>query len=133
LAAGQIEPTGLTRAQHSDKPAHPPARHCPAVLSAAVTNPLFASLMRAPGSEENLPESIEDYMARPAWHRQAACRGVGTEGYIIESGGRHNRVLCAGCPVRQECLEVALADPELVGLWGGTTDAERRVLRRGVA
>ena len=40
------------------------------------------------------------------------------------------RALCAACPVRQECLEVALADSDLLGLWGGTTDAERRELRR---
>jgi WhiB family transcriptional regulator, redox-sensing transcriptional regulator len=41
------------------------------------------------------------------------------------------RALCEGCPVRQECLETALADDSLVGLWGGTTDAERREIRRG--
>jgi hypothetical protein len=41
--------------------------------------------------------------------------------------------ICEVCPVRQECLEAALADPVLVGLWGGTTDAERRELRRRVA
>ena len=29
--------------------------------------------------------------------------------------------------MRQECLEVALADRFLTMLWGGTTDAERRV------
>ena len=28
--------------------------------------------------------------------------------------------------MRRECLEAALADPELIGLWGGTTEAERR-------
>jgi WhiB family redox-sensing transcriptional regulator len=42
------------------------------------------------------------------------------------------RALCEGCAVRQECLAVALADPDLVGLWGNTTDAERRELRRRV-
>jgi WhiB family redox-sensing transcriptional regulator len=41
------------------------------------------------------------------------------------------RELCEGCPVRQECLGAALADPDLVGLWGGTTDRERREMRRG--
>jgi hypothetical protein len=37
------------------------------------------------------------------------------------------RQLCADCPVRQECFEVALADDSPVGLWGGTTEVERRV------
>ena len=26
------------------------------------------------------------------------------------------RGLCVGCPERQECLETAMADPELIGL-----------------
>ena len=33
------------------------------------------------------------------------------------------RGLCADCPVRLDCLEAALADPDLMGLWGGTMDA----------
>jgi len=41
------------------------------------------------------------------------------------------RALCGDCPVRQECLEAALADESLVGLWGGTTELERREIRRG--
>jgi WhiB family redox-sensing transcriptional regulator len=40
------------------------------------------------------------------------------------------RELCATCPVRVECLEYALADESLTGLWGGTTDTERRMIRR---
>jgi WhiB family redox-sensing transcriptional regulator len=43
------------------------------------------------------------------------------------------QALCEICPVRQECLEVALVDPDLVGLWGGTTELERRGMRRAVA
>ena len=29
--------------------------------------------------------------------------------------------LCAVCTVRQPCLEDALADDELIGIWGGTS------------
>jgi Transcription factor WhiB len=36
---------------------------------------------------------------------------------------------CAECPVRTECLRYALADPDLVGVWGGTTGAMRRDMR----
>jgi WhiB family transcriptional regulator, redox-sensing transcriptional regulator len=44
------------------------------------------------------------------------------------------RALCAGCPVRQECLDVAMGDDTLTGCWGGTADAERRAMhRRSVA
>ena len=73
---------------------------------------------------------IDEVTHRPLWQLETACRGLGTEGFIIKNGGRHNRALCGDCPVRQECLEAALANAELVGLWGGTTDAERREMRR---
>jgi WhiB family redox-sensing transcriptional regulator len=38
--------------------------------------------------------------------------------------------LCAGCPVRDECLELDLrtAGPATVGVWGGLTDDDRRAL-----
>jgi WhiB family redox-sensing transcriptional regulator len=32
--------------------------------------------------------------------------------------------------VRAECLDYALSDESLTGLWGGTTDMERRMIRR---
>ena len=42
--------------------------------------------------------------------------------------------LCAVCPVHRECLDAALADDSLVGLWGGTDEKERKAVRReGVA
>ena len=41
------------------------------------------------------------------------------------------RAICAGCSVREQCLEVALEDRELLGVWAGTTEAERREIRKG--
>jgi Transcription factor WhiB len=66
---------------------------------------------------------LADLLSRPAWHRQAACAGQGTTEFIPVRGANYDRAraLCAGCPVRQECLETALADSELLGLWAGTT------------
>lgn len=37
--------------------------------------------------------------------------------------------VCAGCPVRLECLEWAIQRRE-VGVWGGTTEDERRLMIR---
>lgn len=37
---------------------------------------------------------------------------------------------CAECPFRDPCLAFALADSNLEGVWGGTTDADRRAIRR---
>jgi WhiB family redox-sensing transcriptional regulator len=39
------------------------------------------------------------------------------------------KALCAGCPVVNDCLAYALERPELEGIWGGTTDAQRARLR----
>jgi WhiB family transcriptional regulator, redox-sensing transcriptional regulator len=78
------------------------------------------------------PLTLEDFVSRPGWHQQAACRGMGHRAFVRGEKADYGRTreLCDGCPVRQDCLEVALADPYLVGLWGGTTDAERRSMRR---
>jgi WhiB family redox-sensing transcriptional regulator len=40
------------------------------------------------------------------------------------------KLLCGGCPVQDECLELELrtAGTATVGVWGGMTDDERRVL-----
>jgi len=73
--------------------------------------------------------TLDDLVGRPAWQRRAACRGLGTQGFVISRGGGgypKAKEFCAGCPVRQECLDLAMADDELVGVWGGTTGAERR-------
>jgi WhiB family transcriptional regulator, redox-sensing transcriptional regulator len=66
------------------------------------------------------------------WQKEAACRGQGPAAFVR---GPHSsyasiRALCETCPVRRDCLEYALADCSLTGLWGGTTDAERRNIRR---
>lgn len=37
--------------------------------------------------------------------------------------------ICAGCPVKAQCLAEALANDEQ-GVWGETTEAERHNLRR---
>lgn len=45
----------------------------------------------------------------------------------------HPLALCAGCPVRAECLELSLRQWHGAGrhgIWGGTLEGERRALRR---
>jgi WhiB family redox-sensing transcriptional regulator len=37
--------------------------------------------------------------------------------------------VCAGCPVRAPCLEWALGSGQEAGVWGGTSEDERRALR----
>ena len=84
-----------------------------------------------PGVMEEFP----DLTNRPAWMKRAQCRGEGTELFLPTVGGNgaKARALCAICPVRQPCLDYALADAELAGIWAGTTVRERVKMRRAVA
>ncbi len=71
-------------------------------------------------------------LARPSWHQRAACRGQGTDAHFPVRGSSTTaaRAVCAGCVVRSDCLATALADPDLKGIWGGTSERERRIMRR---
>jgi WhiB family redox-sensing transcriptional regulator len=40
------------------------------------------------------------------------------------------KAICAGCPVRTECLDFAIVSCEQFGIWGGTSERERRRIRR---
>lgn len=66
------------------------------------------------------------------WHKKAACRGQGPADFVRgpKSDYADMRELCETCPVQCECLEYALRDESLTGLWGGTSDIERRMIRR---
>jgi WhiB family redox-sensing transcriptional regulator len=39
-------------------------------------------------------------------------------------------LICGICPVREDCLDHALETNERFGVWGGTTEKERRKLSR---
>ena len=40
------------------------------------------------------------------------------------------KMICAGCRVRQECLEYAVSQDLTHGIWGGTTPEDRQRERR---
>jgi WhiB family redox-sensing transcriptional regulator len=89
---------------------------------------VIAALM-TPG---DWPLTVDELLPRPAWHRNAACRGMGPALFFPTHGetAAGAKAICAGCMVRPECLEEALDDETLQGIWGGTTDRERRQIRR---
>ena len=39
------------------------------------------------------------------------------------------KAICRRCPVAAECLAEAMADPSIVGVWGGTTENQRAKIR----
>lgn len=38
------------------------------------------------------------------------------------------KAVCAGCQVRAQCLEYALSTRQVHGVWGGTSETERRLM-----
>jgi WhiB family redox-sensing transcriptional regulator len=90
-------------------------------------------LMAGPNEPEPIPFNIDDLLRRPTWQAEAACRGNGAPTFFPTRGASLEpaRALCARCMVRQPCLAMALADPELQGVWAGTSAKERRTMRRG--
>ncbi len=68
------------------------------------------------------------------WRKRAACRGIDVEIFYPatdeDDDAEPAKAVCAECPVRQACLEHALANREREGIWGGTTERERRRILR---
>ncbi|MGH3189654.1 MAG: WhiB family transcriptional regulator [Streptosporangiaceae bacterium] len=65
------------------------------------------------------------------WRYRAACRGADLAVFFPgrgESAGPARRI-CAECPVRQPCLDYALSNGIVHGIWGGLTERDRRSLR----
>lgn len=75
------------------------------------------------------------------WRDRAACRDADPELFFpiseLGPGARQlteAKAVCARCPVREQCLDYALDNGLDHGVFGGTTDTERRqLIRRQVA
>ena len=71
------------------------------------------------------------------WRTNAICRDtdpdlffpVGTTGPALDQIAAAQRV-CDACLVQPECLEFALMTNQDSGIWGGTSEDERRKLRK---
>jgi WhiB family redox-sensing transcriptional regulator len=71
------------------------------------------------------------------WRAAGACLSADPDLFFPVATGiaadreaaRAQRV-CAGCQVRQECLDFAMRNGETHGIWGGTTPEERQRARR---
>lgn len=66
------------------------------------------------------------------WQANARCSEVEPEIFFPERGGSSKaaRAVCSKCDVRAQCLEYALNNKEQFGIWGGTSERERRRLRK---
>jgi WhiB family redox-sensing transcriptional regulator len=66
------------------------------------------------------------------WMSKALCAEIGTEIFFPDMGDNphYAKRVCRACIVRTECLQYALDTGPVYGGWGGTTERERRALRR---
>ena len=68
------------------------------------------------------------------WRWQALCAQTDPELWFPEIGmgnmSKQAKRICAMCDVTEPCLNEALADPSLIGVWGQTTERERRIILR---
>ena len=68
------------------------------------------------------------------WREQSACKDDPTPDlWFVAPSDRHGiaaaKAICRRCPVAAECLAEAMANPSIVGVWGGTTENQRAKLR----
>jgi WhiB family transcriptional regulator, redox-sensing transcriptional regulator len=105
------------------------------------TEAKYAALLR----DLELPETVPPApVTVSGWITRAACGPATAHLFYEYEGERHDereareagaKAICAGCPVRRECLDDALARGERWGIRGGLTEDERdgRDEREGVA
>ncbi len=69
------------------------------------------------------------------WQERAACYGLDPEVFFPTTEEEAGLALsyCAICPVQEMCLAWAVQNGERYGVWGGTTEQQRRRLIRHVA
>lgn len=75
---------------------------------------------------------VDSYRSVESWRAESACRGADPNVFFpnTEEEARPAKAICAACPVRERCLDYALATRQDDGVWGGLTEVERRRLRR---
>lgn len=63
------------------------------------------------------------------WTLRAVCAGVDPDAlFVTGAAQREAAKLCAGCPVKMECLADALDSRVEFGVWGGMTERQRRAV-----
>ena len=66
------------------------------------------------------------------WAKQGNCRGGDADLFFPGRGGstRAARAICGECPVVAECRDYAVRTKQAYGVWGNTSERQRRRLRK---
>jgi WhiB family redox-sensing transcriptional regulator len=100
--------------------------------------PRFWALTTGPNV---IPEIIGgdpiEICAQEPWMRQAVCLEIDPDLFYPDRGdswgSRAAKRICTACPVREDCLQFAVAHHEHFGVWGGLTPTERQRMVRGAS
>ena len=75
------------------------------------------------------------------WQHRGLCRATDSDIFFPPAHFEHKpereireakaKAVCAGCPVRLECLTWALSVREPHGVWGGASEGERKQMLLG--
>jgi len=98
------------------------------------------SPLSVPTSGERIARKVADtpdVSMDVSWRATASCCDtdpdlffpVGTTGQAIDQI-EEAKTVCMGCSAQTSCLEFALRTNQDTGIWGGTSEEERRHLRR---
>ena len=70
----------------------------------------------------------------PNWRDGANCKGLPADMFHPRRGENkafsRASAICIGCVVVEQCLHYALSNNINVGIWGGKSERQRRVMRR---
>ena len=105
-------------------------------LAPQVDPPRWLALPR-PGTntEERMMHPVSHNLL-PVWMDDALCTQFHGCSWFPEVGesGRAAKAVCAQCPVRLQCLRLAVDSPVVLeGIWGGLSERQRRKLRKKAA
>jgi len=71
-------------------------------------------------------------MSQVEWMQDALCAQVDNDLFFPQTGQNSSTALsiCKKCDVKIECLNYALSFEIITGIWGGTTERQRRQIKR---
>ena len=104
-----------------------------------MTNPARPSLAAVAKFADTIAR--DRHGADTGWQADAACAGIHStdpknDPFFPHATTSSNeaeyvfaKMICAGCPVRNECAEFAIATHQTDGLWGGLSPRQRRRAR----
>jgi WhiB family redox-sensing transcriptional regulator len=95
--------------------------------------PFYAYLMAPEAPDPEL--LVGSMLSRPNWQLEGSCRYADPNLFFPVRGASilPAVAICSSCNVRPECLRYGLADSTLTGVWGGTSERGRKLIRRQAA